>query len=42
MVERLEDVRAGADASDYSTVFLPWGPGYNAKKAAKLMHVRTS
>lgn len=29
--ERLE-AEGGADASDYSTVFLPWGPNWTAEK----------
>lgn len=28
---RLQEL-GGADASDYSTVFLPWGPKWNAEK----------
>jgi len=38
--QRMEEVHGGADASDYSTVFLPWGRGYNAKRCATLMRVK--
>ncbi len=27
----------GADASDYSTIFMPWGPNWNAKKITKMV-----
>ena len=27
----------GADASDYSTIFMPWGPKWNAKNIAKMV-----
>lgn len=37
LAERMENIRGGADASDYSTVFLPWGPGWDAKKCVRLM-----
>ncbi|GMH44409.1 hypothetical protein BSKO_12361 [Bryopsis sp. KO-2023] len=42
MAERLEAISArhGADASDYSTVFLPWGKGYNAQRCATLMNAK--
>ena len=35
--ERLE---AGACASDYSTVFLPWGPTWHANRIRKLMYTK--
>jgi hypothetical protein len=38
--ERLEE--GGADSSDYSTVFLPWGPRWTAEKARKLMYTKVS
>eukprot|EP00854_Cymbomonas_tetramitiformis_P018187 gene18187-21666_t len=38
--ERLEELRAGADASDYSTVFLPWGPGHCARNTMGMMHTK--
>lgn len=27
----------GADASDYSTIFMPWGPKWDSKKIAKMV-----
>lgn len=35
-------MQGGADASDYSTVFLPWGRGYTAKRCATLMRVKNA
>src|SRR5690606_21711729 len=38
MSVRLADLPGGgAEASDYSTVFLPWGPEWTAQKCADLM-----
>ena len=36
--ERIED--GGSDASDYSTVFLPWSPNWNAEAIRKLMYTK--
>eukprot|EP01118_Nematostelium_gracile_P012221 TRINITY_DN4433_c0_g2_i4.p1 TRINITY_DN4433_c0_g2~~TRINITY_DN4433_c0_g2_i4.p1 ORF type:complete len:598 (+),score=159.56 TRINITY_DN4433_c0_g2_i4:17-1810(+) len=36
--ERLRD--SGGDASDYSTVFLPWGPKWHAERIRKLMYTK--
>jgi hypothetical protein len=35
--ERQEEL-GGADASDYSTVFLPWGKGWDANRVRKIMY----
>jgi ankyrin repeat protein len=37
--ERLE-AEGGADASDYSTVFLPWGPAWTAERCRKMMYTK--
>jgi hypothetical protein len=37
--ERLRDA-GGADSSDYSTIFLPWGPRWNAQKCRKMMYAK--
>lgn len=37
--ERLE-AEGGADASDYSTVFLPWGPNWTAEKIRRMMYTK--
>ncbi|CAK9103620.1 Uncharacterized protein R883 [Durusdinium trenchii] len=36
-LERLEKVGATAEASDYSTVFLPWGPDWTALRVLRAM-----
>eukprot|EP01023_Acetabularia_acetabulum_P041159 TRINITY_DN4001_c0_g1_i4.p1 TRINITY_DN4001_c0_g1~~TRINITY_DN4001_c0_g1_i4.p1 ORF type:complete len:1739 (+),score=382.48 TRINITY_DN4001_c0_g1_i4:456-5219(+) len=36
----MEGFKGGAEASDYSVVFLPWGPGYDAKKCVRLMEAK--
>ena len=36
----LQAERAGQDASDYSTVFLPWGPTWTAGRVRKLMVIK--
>ena len=33
----MTDLPGGAEASDYSTVFLPWGPEWTAEKCAMIM-----
>jgi len=30
----------GADSSDYSTIFLPWGPKFTAQKCRKMMYTK--
>jgi len=37
--ERLREA-GGADASDYSTIFLPWGPRWQAQKCRKMMYTK--
>ena len=37
--EKIEQ-RGGPNASDYSTVFLPWGPEWNADKVRRLMYTK--
>ena len=37
MSARMMDLPGGAEASDYSTVFLPWGPEWTAEKCAMIM-----
>lgn len=32
-----QELCGGVDASDYSVVFLPWGPGFDARKSVRLM-----
>ncbi|GBG27761.1 Serine/threonine-protein phosphatase 6 regulatory ankyrin repeat subunit A [Hondaea fermentalgiana] len=36
-LERIEKAGAADESSNYATVFLPWGPGYDARKVLKLM-----
>jgi hypothetical protein len=41
MNARLQDLPGGGvEASDYSTVFLPWGPDWNAAKCETLMRTK--
>jgi len=37
--ERMREA-GGAEASDYATVFLPWGPKWNCMKCLKMMHTK--
>jgi hypothetical protein len=38
--DRLEQLGGGVNASDYSCVFLPWGPKWTANRIVKLMYTK--